>query len=139
MCMQCLGHFPPLPAPSTFSLPHPLATRQKLFCPYLKFCWIESIRNKKEHGTDRVLYSKEEVSLGTHSFLLPLFPEWTISYGPWILFLMMDLLTVDDVLMAFSRSWMSSAHLCPFLFYWYKRVGWSVTSSVHTFCEYYFL
>jgi hypothetical protein len=42
MCIQCLGHFSPRPhaLPTTnptpsFSPPHPLDTRQKLFCPYL--------------------------------------------------------------------------------------------------------
>jgi hypothetical protein len=41
MCIQCLGHFSPLPPtpshtyPTPPSLPHLLATTQKLFCPYL--------------------------------------------------------------------------------------------------------
>jgi hypothetical protein len=34
MCIQCLGHFSPLPPALTFN-PQPLATREKLFCPYL--------------------------------------------------------------------------------------------------------
>jgi hypothetical protein len=34
MCIQCLGHFSPLPLPPP-SPPYTLATRQKLFCPYL--------------------------------------------------------------------------------------------------------
>jgi hypothetical protein len=39
MCIQCLGHFSPLPhtIPNPFSPqpPHPLDSWQKLFCPYL--------------------------------------------------------------------------------------------------------
>jgi hypothetical protein len=37
---------PSFPPPS---LPHPLASRQNLFCPLLQFCWRENIRvNKKD-------------------------------------------------------------------------------------------
>jgi hypothetical protein len=39
MCIQCLGHFSPLPPAPTLTplpyLPLPLTTQQKLFCPYL--------------------------------------------------------------------------------------------------------
>jgi hypothetical protein len=41
MCIQCLGHFSPLPAPPSLPCcslhlpPYPLATQQKLFCPDL--------------------------------------------------------------------------------------------------------
>jgi hypothetical protein len=41
MCIQCLGHFSPLPppppltSPNSLPPPHPLATWQRLFCPYL--------------------------------------------------------------------------------------------------------
>jgi hypothetical protein len=36
MCIQCLSHFSPLPpSPPPLLPPQPLATRQKLFCPYL--------------------------------------------------------------------------------------------------------
>jgi hypothetical protein len=36
MCIHYLGHFSPLP-PAPHS-PHPLTSRQKLFCPFLQFC-----------------------------------------------------------------------------------------------------
>jgi hypothetical protein len=35
MCIHCLGHFSPLPPAPLFSPPHPLTSRQSLFCPYL--------------------------------------------------------------------------------------------------------
>jgi hypothetical protein len=39
MCIQCLGHF------------SSLAIQQKLFCPYLQFCWRESrSNNRKDQG-----------------------------------------------------------------------------------------
>jgi hypothetical protein len=44
MCIQCLGHFFPLPP-----LPlNPLASRQKLFCSFLQFCWTVGISNNKK-------------------------------------------------------------------------------------------
>jgi hypothetical protein len=34
MCIQWLGHFSPLSHTPSLTPPLPLATRQKLFCPY---------------------------------------------------------------------------------------------------------
>jgi hypothetical protein len=42
---------PPSPTPCFTSPPYtplPLATRQTLFCPYLYFCWRESISNNRK-------------------------------------------------------------------------------------------
>jgi hypothetical protein len=40
MCIQCLGHFSPIPPHPSYpppppSTPYSLATWEKLFCPYL--------------------------------------------------------------------------------------------------------
>jgi hypothetical protein len=48
-CPHPLPYHPLHPLPP--SPPLPLNTRQKLFCPYLSFCWRDSIsNNRKEQG-----------------------------------------------------------------------------------------
>jgi hypothetical protein len=65
MYIHCLEHFSHLPL-SCITPPLPLPSRQKLFCPFLQFCWREDISNNKK---DKAIFASWDKDSYTEKFL----------------------------------------------------------------------